>query len=545
VDPDLEVRLGRIEARLSKLEERAGEGPASRSTAAAGPSPPPAAGAPAPSRVAAPVPAPPAGAKESSVTTILGWSGATALVLSAAYLIRLAVQFGWLTPARQIGIAVLAALGLVAAGFALRRSSRQYASYLPAGGIVILFLCIYGAHLYYHLVGAPAATVSVVAVCVAALALNVAFGNVIYALFAVIGSYSAPFLIHPARAAITDLVVYYTAWSLLFCGYAIGVRRRLVYLLAAYLGLVGFDAVWRAGGGEAWVAALAFQSGQFLIFAAATAYFSVRHRRPMDTDTALAHAPAMVIFYFLQYALLQRHLPAYAPWIAVASALVVLALYVTARVLLRRDPEGGRLLLALYAALVLLHAIYIETVPQHWAPWLAPVLAAAVAVWAFAGGRLRRPDLPLWLALAVIAAANYVQVLSGLRIETVPGHDWLAAAYALELYAGYGFARRRGELEPARVALIYLGHAAALSAGHQLFSGSVAVSVVWGVLALACLGLGVLARDRVLGQSSLFLFAACAGKVLIYDLSGASPLVRIGCLLVLGLPLYAGGWLYR
>ena len=38
---------------------------------------------------------------------------------------------------------------------------------------------------------------------------------------------------------------------------------------------------------------------------------------------------------------------------------------------------------------------------------------------------------------------------------------------------------------------------------------------------------------------------ASAGKVLLYDLHQSAPLVRIGILLVLGLTLYAGGWLYQ
>ena len=36
-----------------------------------------------------------------SVTHVLGWTGATALVLAMAYLIRLAIDVGWLTPARR------------------------------------------------------------------------------------------------------------------------------------------------------------------------------------------------------------------------------------------------------------------------------------------------------------------------------------------------------------------------------------------------------------------------------------------------------------
>lgn len=38
---------------------------------------------------------------------------------------------------------------------------------------------------------------------------------------------------------------------------------------------------------------------------------------------------------------------------------------------------------------------------------------------------------------------------------------------------------------------------------------------------------------------------ASAAKVLLFDLSNAMPLVRIGLLVILGVTLYVGGWMYR
>ena len=76
------------------------------------------------------------------VTSVLGWAGALAFVLAASYLIKLAIDAGWLTPARQVAMAAISGLLLIGAGLALRGFNRQYAGLLPAGGIVILFLSI-------------------------------------------------------------------------------------------------------------------------------------------------------------------------------------------------------------------------------------------------------------------------------------------------------------------------------------------------------------------------------------------------------------------
>ena len=75
--------------------------------------------------------------------------------------------------------------------------------------------------------------------------------------------------------------------------------------------------------------------------------------------------------------------------------------------------------------------------------------------------------------------------------------------------------------------------------------GSREILAPGGVVALACLALAFQARDKLLGKSSLLIFAASAGKVLLFDLAEATPLVRIACLVVLGVTLYAGGWMYR
>ena len=57
----------------------------------------------------------------SAATSILGWGGMAAFVLATAYLIRLAMDAGWLTPTRQVGLAAIFGLALIASGFVLQR----------------------------------------------------------------------------------------------------------------------------------------------------------------------------------------------------------------------------------------------------------------------------------------------------------------------------------------------------------------------------------------------------------------------------------------
>jgi hypothetical protein len=157
---------------------------------------------------------------------------------------------------------------------------------------------------------------------------------------------------------------------------------------------------------------LVFQTVQFVIFGVATAVFSIRREAPMDPRTALAHLPPLLLFYFLQYALLNRHLPTLAPWIALASLAVVASLFAAARAALERPLPGGALLLWCYVALVLFHAGYVESVPKQWAPWVAfttvasavsaPVLVPVAALASLRRGGGPGTSWPLWAAVGVI-----------------------------------------------------------------------------------------------------------------------------------------------
>lgn len=529
ISQELEQRLAAIEQRLTRIESHF-------RPVSAPPKPRPQT-QPAPAAQSAELDA----ERPALITSLLGWGGAIALVLAAAYLIRLGIDSGWLTPMRQVAMAVIAGLVLIAAGFRLRALDRRYAGLLPAGGIAILFLATYGAHHYYGFIDATVAAAAVIGICLASLWLCSAFQSDLYALFAVAGSYSAPFLLSSLRGSLTDLVIYYSAWGAVFSVFAIWHGRRLIYLLALYLGLVGFDIIAHANAPLEWLPAIVFQTAQFLIFGVATVMYSIRRNEPLSGNAALGHLPPLLLFYFLQYTLLDRHMPQAAPWIAVGSAAVVAALYGIARARLAKPLPGGEFLLWSYVALVLFHAGYIESVPRHWAPWVAFILLPLVALMALRriGGRA----WPVYIAVVMIFLINYLRVILDTDLQGVPARPALAVAYAIELYLAYWLTREKQEF--AAVLSLYAGHISAMAAALHLLDTRIFESTVWAVLALACLGVAWVQRDRLLGQSSLLLFGATAAKVMLYDLSGAPPVARIISLVVLGVAFYAGGLLYQ
>ena len=549
----LEERLNQIEARLTSIERfikstapqsvAPAKAQASATSATVSPT-----ALPIPAKWAAAGAT--AGQHENNitVTNILGWAGATALVMASIYLVVLAIDAGWLTPVRQLMLAMLGGLACIGIGLLLRGKDMHYASLLPAGGVVILFLSMYGAHNYYHLIGTTFATSGIIVICLISLWLNRLFRSELYALFAVVGSYTAPVLLGGTSYSISDLIVYFACWSTLFSIFSIWTGKRSVYILTMYLALVIFDLKWKGSVSDAWIEALVFQTIHFLIFVVAASTFSIRIA-PMSKESAMWHTPALALFYFVQYYILAKHVPGLAPWIAIASAAVLLGSYFIVLRVLGQNLEGGRMLLSSYVALVLVHAGYIESVPEQWAPWAGLVVIPAVGAYAAMRRNMNAPGAPLWIAVALIFAANYFKLIPGYSMlpatQEVPARDLLALCYAAELYLAYYYLRKTAGMKDIGAIALYAGHVAIMAWAMQIFDSRFVVSLVWGSVALGCLLLSLQRRDKILGQSSLLIFAASVFKALLYDIALAAPVIRIASLLVLGASLYLGGWLYK
>ncbi len=492
---------------------------------------------------------PPAGSSGErspvAVTQILGWSGAAALVLAAVYFIRLAIDAGWLTPERQVGVAALSGVGLIWIGFALRKANRRYASLLPAAGVVILFITVFGAHLYYEFIGAPLATGCVAAICIVTLWLGRVFDNNLHVLFAVIGAYLTPFLLPVWHANLIDLLIYYSAWSLLFCGYSIWLGGRQTYLLAMYLALIGFDLIWRAKAESQWMTTAIFQSIQFMTFVCAAAIYSIKRNAPITQDQAWAHAPGLLIFYAVEYFILGSHLPQWAPWIALASVAALILVYWIANSFLDSRSEAGGMLVATYAALVLFHAVYIDLIPFKWAPWFALGMLVALGVYGASGAAFRRNIIPFACVIGLMAVLSFLQLITGYEISNVPAATLLSLLFAAALYLGYAMISEDAPINWIRAPLLYAAHVAAMLTVSRIVDASLLVSIFWGMIAIGSVLLALVLRDKILGQSSLLIFAISGMKVLLYDLAGSPTPVRIGTLVVLGITLYIGGWLYQ
>jgi uncharacterized membrane protein len=538
-----EQRIALLESRLAALEAHLGLRETRADTAEPPPPPIVQTGWAAPRPAVAPAQSDQAPLKGFDIARVLGIGGVIALLLAASYLIRLALESGWLTPARQIGLAATLGVAMIATGLALLKQERRYASLLPAGGLAILYLCTYGAHFAYSLISPWTAGLLVMGLSLFALPLGRTLQTDVYALLSAVTSYSVPLLLPVLENDPLGLALYFSAWGLLYSAYSMFVRKRAVYLVALYLGLVLFAALPKPD--SAWMATLLFQTLQLLVFGAAAAIFSLREGRAMTSIEAAAHAPALLIFYALQYSTLSRHVPDWTPVAAIASAAVLVAIYLAARRRLGDSRMASLQLVAGYAALVAFHAVYLELVASWAKPFVALAIGPLAAYAAFRHSSLRRDLWPLFIVALVVYAINVLDQFRLLDPRPATLRDAvMAGVFALQLYVAYGKVRTEMPREGTLVVL-YTAHLMAMVTALSAWDSALPVAVAWALLAAATLWLGIRRGDRDLGRSALLILAFLAGKVLLHDLSDAGPVARILCLLVLGVALYGSGLVYQ
>lgn len=548
---EIRLQLQRLEARLATLERAAGIATSPPPTAPTSPTPTPtSAAAAAPRTVSAPArPAAPAKSASDDGNLAARWmagGAAVAFLLAAVYLLRVVYDSGWLTPAREVALAALGGGALVVGGLLLARIDRAYAAWLPAAGSVILYVAAYGGHLYYELISRNAAIAAVAATSVLTLWLGRRFDSSIFVVFAVLGTYLFPLWLPTRGTPVDDLLVYFAAWSIAYAIFALQDARRLVYVLAMYCSLLGFQLVWMlAGNSGDWPQVVLFQLFQFVLFSVTAVAFSIMHRRAMDAVTAGAHGVALFYFYALEYTVLHANAPELAGLLALGSAVFVLLGYVVARGFLPAAQRGaGAVLVSSYCSVVTAHILFFEWLPAGLIPWaalLSPLLlVAATPLFRDTPGAL----WPVRIVSGFLFVTGFLAALMADDHAPTPLPDLVLFAYAGALYLGYLLLRDRSGSD-AGTALLYAGHVSAMLAFSRVLDSGFTISVAWALLALALLVLAISTRDRNLGRSSLLVFAASGLKTLLVDLHGSDSLLRVLTLLVVGASLYAGGWLYQ
>lgn len=470
-------------------------------------------------------------------------------VLAGVYIIKLAIDAGWLTPLRQCGLAALFGAALVGSGLRLREMDKSYSSYLSATGVVVLFMSVVAAGGYYHLISTTFALLLFALVALLSVWLFSLFRSPIYLVVAALGTYLAPFLLG-ARYDMNLVNGYYLVSSALFAFSSAFLGERLIVLVAAYL---SFGAVAQLNFGyEDPLYVAGILALHFVLYLSGVVLQSFSSREALMHREACAFLPLILFFYALEYSLLQKVYGDNVNYLALGFVLLLNLLSFAAQKQLRKPKHLASYDVVLAtSALVLYHAFYTQILDVNYQPlvMIAAILAAAVFP-----VRQRFLLLPMsqfigGILLFLIIVSNSLLLVMKNFLDH-GGNEWvvygLLTTAALIFY--YSKTKRTTlRMNDLAALTLFLAHIQGMltlfRVTHEI--NSFAVSVAWAGYALLVLSVGYARREKIFAQSSVIILMISAAKVLLHDVSQTGAGVRIFCLLLTGVVLYVSGLALR
>jgi len=513
--------------------------------------------------------------------------GILAVLIAAAWFLKLAIDNHWIGPLGRVLIGLLAGAGLIA--WSERFRTRGYAVFswsLKAIGSGVLYLSLWAAYSLYHLIGSPVAFAAMIVVTAFNGFLSWVQDAELLALYAIVGGFSTPLLISTGENHEVALFTYLLLLDLaVLCLVALRPWSRL--LCGAFVGTVFFFLEWwaRFYSVDQFGTTAFFLSLFFLVFAWAPRLVRLRVE-PGQRHAAWDHLALLAVplanagLGFLGFYLMLDGAgnTVAAPWVAVAfAAFYLLLLRTPARGVLQGSPAALAALHLTIAVVFLTIAIPLKT-HGRWMTigWLAEGAVLMWLVTRISSGLLRiLAVLCLMLGLMALVVGNPAASTTPIFNERFGTYcvgiavcafvAWLAARATtepkgLESVTWPAIAAAAGLAVNALILLSigweihsywwslrwHLGSTGDWTLMHDYrmyaqFSYS-AFFMAFGAVLLAA---GFLRRTAFLRWQALVLLAVSIGKVFTVDVSELSQGYRILSFLGLGALLLAVSFAYQ
>jgi uncharacterized membrane protein len=487
--------------------------------------------------------------------SLLLWLAIIAVALGVGFILKHAFDNDWIGERGQVLFGALAGGGILVAAEALRaRGYRSYAYVLSGGGILILYLTVYAARVFYELIGVVPAFLLMIAVTTTAVLLAARYHAYAIAVLGLIGGFMTPALLSTGVDNQIGLFGYVALLNSGVLALAYFKRWRSLNHLAFGATVLTF-AGWALAYYESWKLwpTLFFLTLFFLMFNALGVVYNVVKQRParwFDVSLIVTNA---TLFFAASYALLapahHRMLGSYA---LLWSAFYVLLFYFTylrhrADKLLALAYVGAAVTFFTLAAAIQLDQQWVtivwamEALMLTWIGLRADTNApryAALPVFAFAALRWLSSDLlefPYDVDGALIPLVNRRTLSCAALVAAMAGAVWLYRREAEKV--------GRGEREMISAVLILVANVLALTlltsevndyfyarastpgvvVGGESGGGSIensrqfTLTALWTIYALCALVVGARRNLPALRYAALAWLAVTAAKIIAFD----------------------------
>lgn len=495
--------------------------------------------------------------------SLFNWLGIIAVTLTVGFFLKYAFENQWIGPRGRVLLGGAVGCAILGAAERLRlRGYRSYAYVISGGGILILYLTVYAARVFYDLVGVLPAFLLMIAVTTTAVLLSARYNAYAIAVLGLIGGFMTPVLLSTGVDNQIGLFGYIALLNSGVLALAYFKRWRSLNHLAFYATVLMF-AAW----GLTWYdvskfwPTLFFLTLFFLMFSAVGIIYNVVKLRParwFDISLIITNA---TLYFTACYALLDNShglnftATEHHPLLGL-FALALSGFYVLLFLFTYQRHRADKLLTLSYvgAAVTFLTLAVAIQFDQHWVTiaWAMEGLMltwiglrsdtdapryAALPVFAFAVGHWFTTDM---LAFAYRANETFVPLLNRRAVSAAA--LVAALAVAVRLYRREGEQVDADEREIISTVLVLAANILALTLltidVNDYFNARLAglpqeldyarapientrqfaLTVLWTLYAAAALAVGLVRRLLPLRFAALLLLGGAIFKLLAIDL---------------------------
>jgi hypothetical protein len=521
---ELSLSVERLTLRVEELEKKIGK--------------------PAPQKASPPtIPKPQAVKENKSSASLLGFVGIGCLVFALALLIKFSIDSGWLTPMRQLAIATLAGLGLIALPSFLRSDDHSYLSLLPAGGVIVLHMTVYGGVFFHELIPVPWGLGLIWAIGLLSLYLLKSLNQEVYAILSIAGTYLGAFFLKASFESFVGVATNLLLWDVIYAYFSIGLKRRsLTELAAASALLLGglFSLAASTTTPEVLQQLAVLQLAQVLIFVMSIYRYSTLHQVKLTSSEAWRMMPVFLFFYGHEYHLLDQINSTWAVVFSLSFAATILSLYFLARKNLGNTKLESSPAILSFAALMLYHSVYFVSFNDT-ARILVGLPLMLLAAYASKQSWRQQVMPVLWMTLLIVIHCLFLILGTNSEIDK---HLQLLTAI---LYGAAILVGTRHTSGDSKNALLTVGHLLMVFSITKLtlFIPEFWVAPLCVAYAFANLQLALKWMDQAMAKASISIIMFAIARFWLYQFDSLSQIERIVALLLMGGLIYAGGLLYR
>ncbi|MEK7076834.1 MAG: DUF2339 domain-containing protein, partial [Patescibacteria group bacterium] len=289
--------------------------------------------------------------RESVETKITGkWFaglGILAILVGIGFFLKYAFENNLIGVTGRIILGVVVGLVLLVLGDILSRKEKykQFSFFISGGGLAVLYLSIYAAFNYYHLISQTAAFIFMILVTAAGAILSLKSSGKILAGISLLGGFLTPFLVSTGTDNQIALFGYITVLNLSFLGVSMFKKWNGIYVLN-FLGTYATFFSWLASyyAEEKLAPTIAFLTLFFVIFLLAPFLTSILRRIKSENEDVILSVLNAGSYFITAYVLLK---PDYEPYLGFFFVLWAALCLAGASLISRSNPEDKTGVLAL------------------------------------------------------------------------------------------------------------------------------------------------------------------------------------------------------